>query len=50
MLVSFQKMNEVSDGCHSDASDQDSIPETTRQMKHLKIDGKPIKETPREEE
>lgn len=41
--MSFQKMNEVPVGPHFDAYEQDSIPETTEQINHLKIDDKPIK-------
>ncbi|XP_055484719.1 selection and upkeep of intraepithelial T-cells protein 2-like, partial [Psammomys obesus] len=34
----FQKLNKVLTGFYFDASNQKSIPETTRQMKHLKVD------------
>jgi hypothetical protein len=36
-------MNKVQGGSWSDASNQDSIPETTGPMKDLRIDYKPIK-------
>lgn len=43
MFVFLQKMSSVSDGSHSDASDQDGIPETTAQTKCLEVRGTPIK-------
>ncbi|CAO2623376.1 MAPK-interacting and spindle-stabilizing protein, partial [Lemmus lemmus] len=36
-------MNKVPCCSHSDAANRDSIPETTRQKKHLKSDNKSIK-------
>ncbi|XP_051001480.1 MAPK-interacting and spindle-stabilizing protein-like [Acomys russatus] len=37
------QMNDIPGGYRSDASNQESTPETTGQTKHLKIDNKPIK-------
>lgn len=36
-------MNEVPGGSHSDESEQESTPESTGQMKLLKVDNKPIR-------
>lgn len=44
MLVSFQKINKIPDGSCCDASTEDSILETTRQVKYLKVDNNPSRE------
>lgn len=43
LCLSLFRMNEVPDDSDFYASNQDSIPENTRQMECLKIDDKPIK-------